>query len=134
MTRSVEILLVEDNAADVLLVRQVLAREKFPINLHVAMDGKQALQMLSTRQFQPDLVILDLNVPKISGLSVLECSQANVPVVVFSSSSNPLDRRCAFELGAKDYIQKPTDLQAYGQAVSQIVRAWALPDRDLPAS
>jgi CheY-like chemotaxis protein len=131
--KPVEILLVEDNAGDVLLVRQVLAREKFPINLHVAMDGKQALQMLATRQFQPDLVILDLNVPKISGLSVLECTQTNVPVVVFSSSSNPLDRRSAFELGAKDYVQKPTDLQAYSQAVSQIVRVWALPDADLPA-
>lgn len=129
MSKPIEILLVEDNAGDILLVRQALAGERFPINLHVAMDGKQAVQILAARQFEPDLVILDLNIPKISGLSVLECSQASVPVVVFSSSDSPLDRRSAFELGAKDFVQKPTDLQAYGQAVSQMVRLWALPSQ-----
>jgi len=132
MAKPVEILLVEDNAGDILLVRQALADEQFPINLHVAMDGKQAVQILAARQFQPDLVILDLNIPKISGLSVLECSQASIPVVVFSSSNSPQDRQCAFELGAKDFVQKPTDLTVYGQVVSQMVRNWALPQA--PAS
>jgi CheY-like chemotaxis protein len=129
MPKPIEILLVEDNAGDILLVRQALAGEQFPINLHVAVDGRQAVQILAARQFEPDLVILDLNIPKISGLSVLECSQASVPVVVFSSSDSPLDRRSAFELGAKDFVQKPTDLQAYGQAVSQMVRHWAFPSQ-----
>lgn len=129
MPKPIEILLVEDNAGDILLVRQALAGEQFPINLHVAVDGKQAVQILAARQFEPDLVILDLNLPKLSGLSVLECSQASVPVVVFSSSDSPQDRRSAFELGAKDFVQKPTDLQAYGQAVSQMVRAWAFPSQ-----
>ena len=130
MPKPIEILLVEDNAGDILLVRQALAGEQFPINLHVAVDGKQAVQILAARQFEPDLVILDLNLPKLSGLSVLECSQASVPVVVFSSSDSPLDRRSAFELGAKDFVQKPTDLQAYGQVVvSQMVRHWAFPSQ-----
>jgi len=133
MPKPIEILLVEDNAGDILLVRQALAGEQFPINLHVAVDGKQAVQILAARQFEPDLVILDLNLPKLSGLSVLECSQASVPVVVFSSSDSPLDRRSAFELGAKDFVQKPTDLQAYGQVVSQMVRhlgvSWAFPSQ-----
>ena len=125
--KPVEVLLVEDNAGDILLIRQALGREPFPISIHVAVDGKQAMQMLDARQFEPDLVILDLNIPKVSGLSVLECSQASVPVVVFSSSDSPQDRRSAFELGAKDFVQKPTDLQAYGQVVSQMVWHWAFP-------
>ncbi|HUJ50568.1 MAG TPA: response regulator [Bryobacteraceae bacterium] len=134
MAKPIEILLVEDNAGDVLLVRQALAAEQFPINIHVAMDGKQAVQILAARQFQPDLVILDLNIPKISGLSVLECSQPSVPVVVFSSSNSPQDRQCAFELGAKDFVQKPTDLQLYGLVVSEMVRHWAFPQPNTSAS
>ncbi len=129
MAKPIEILLVEDNAGDVLMVRQALAGEPFPINLHIALDGKQAVQILAARQFEPDLVILDLNIPKISGLSVLECSQASVPVVVFTSSSSPQDRQSAFELGAKDFVQKPTDLEVYGQVVSQMVRNWARPSQ-----
>jgi CheY-like chemotaxis protein len=126
--KPVEVLLVEDNAGDILLMRQTLAREPFPISIHVAVDGKQAMQMLAARQFEPDLVILDLNIPKMSGLSVLERTQLEVPVVVFTSSSNPLDRQCSFELGAKDYVQKPTDLGDFVQQVSQLVRTWGRPE------
>jgi len=126
--KPVEVLLVEDNAGDILLIRQVLAREPFPISIHVAVDGKQAMQMLDARQFEPDLVILDLNIPKVSGLSVLECTQPEVPVVVFTSSSNPQDRQCSFDLGAKDYVQKPTDFGEFVQQVSKIVRTWGRPE------
>ena len=126
--KPVEVLLVEDNAGDILLIRQALAGEHFPISIHVAVDGKQAMQMLAARQFEPDLVILDLNIPKMSGLSVLECTQPEVPVVVFTSSSDPLDRQCSFDLGVKDYVEKPTDLREYVQQVSQIVRTWGRPE------
>ena len=126
--KPVEVLLVEDNAGDILLIRQALGREPFPISIHVAVDGKQAMQMLDARQFEPDLVILDLNIPKVSGLSVLECTQPEVPVVVFTSSSNPQDRQCSFDLGAKDYVQKPTDFGEFVQQVSKIVRTWGRPE------
>lgn len=126
--KPVEVLLVEDNAGDILLIRQVLAREPFPISIHVAVDGKQAIQMLAAREFQPDLVILDLNIPNPSGLAVLECIETEVPAVVFTSSSNPQDRQYSFDLGAKDYVQKPTDLREFVQQVSQIVRTWGRPE------
>jgi CheY-like chemotaxis protein len=122
--KPVEVLLVEDNPGDILLIHQTLARERFPTSVHVAVDGEQAVQILAARQFEPDLVILDLNIPKVSGLSFLEQCRADLPVVVFTSSSNPQDRRCAFELGVTEFIQKPTDLQAYTQVVSQMVRNW----------
>lgn len=125
--KPLEVLIVEDNPGDILLIRQVLENEPWPINVRVAVDGKQAVQMLASRHFEPSLVILDLNIPKLSGLSVLECSQRDIPVVVFSSSSDPLDRCCSFELGAKEFVQKPTDLQVYAQEVSRMVRNWAMP-------
>jgi CheY-like chemotaxis protein len=125
--KPVEVLLVEDNTGDILLIRQVLASEAWPINLRVATDGKQAAQLLAARHFEPNLVILDLNVPRLPGLSVLELSQREIPIVVFTSSADPQDRRCAFELGAKEFVRKPSELAAYTQAVSRIVRNWAMP-------
>jgi CheY-like chemotaxis protein len=125
--KPVELLLVEDHAGDILLIRQALAGENFPISIHVAVDGKQAMQILAARQFEPDLILLDLNIPKISGLVVLEGIEPDVPVVVFTSSSDPKDRQSSFDLGAKDYVQKPTDLAEYGEVVSRMVRNWAYP-------
>lgn len=125
--KPVEVLLVEDNAGDILLIRQALKEEPFRTNIRVAMDGEQAIQMLAARQFDPDLVILDLSIPKVSGLALLERIQGGVPVVVFTSSTSPQDRRRSFELGAKEFVQKPTEPKAYVGLVSQIVRNWASP-------
>jgi CheY-like chemotaxis protein len=66
-----EALLVEDNAGDALLVGQALAECPIPVHLHIARDGEQALQILGDPEFKPDLIILDLNIPKISGYAVL---------------------------------------------------------------
>jgi CheY-like chemotaxis protein len=125
--KPVEVLLVEDNAGDIMMVRQALAREPFPVAIHVAVDGKQAAQMLETRHFEPDLVILDLNIPKVHGLSVLEKGEPHIPVVVFTSSESRADRQRAYDLGVKDFVRKPIDLDQYAAAVSRIVREWADP-------
>jgi DNA-binding response OmpR family regulator len=125
--KPVEVLLIEDNAGDILLIHQALAGERVPVSVHVAVDGQQAMQMLAARQFDPDLVILDLNLPKVSGLSFLERCQPDAPVVVFTSSSNPQDRRCSLELGAKEFVEKPTDLREFVLRISQIVRHWGSP-------
>jgi DNA-binding response OmpR family regulator len=78
-------------------------------------------------------VILDLNIPKVSGLSFLARCVLEAPVVVFSSSSSPHDQRRSYELGAKEFVQKPSDLQAFAWRVSQVVRTWAFP-RDTAAA
>jgi DNA-binding response OmpR family regulator len=122
--RPVEVLLVEDNAGDILMVKQALAGERYPVSIRVAVDGKQALDMLSHRHFDPDLVILDLNLPKLDGLSLLERTHPNVPVVVFSSCTSATDIQRSFELGVRDFIQKPLDADEYLQVVSYIVRRW----------
>lgn len=120
-----EVLLIEDEAGDILLMRQVLASEPIPINVHVAMDGTQAAEILSRNEFTPDVVILDLKLPKLSGLGFLEGYRPVAPVIVFTSSSSIHDRQRALELGANEYIQKPTDLAEYTKMVSQIVRKWS---------
>jgi len=123
------VFLVEDNAGDILLIRQILEAQAIPIRLHVARDGDQALFMLAEGLFQPDLILLDLNLPKVSGSWFLSRSKLQVPVVVFSSSSNTADIRKALELGAKAFVEKPTDIEEYAGQVSQIITDWLPSER-----
>jgi len=128
------ILLAEDNDGDIFLVRRALDRHLDSYELILAKDGDQALQLLEQanadqRAIFPDLVILDLNLPRRSGIQVLErlrgiprCAAA--PVVVFTSSDSPQDRVEAFRLGANRYFQKPTDLAGFmklGEMVKSIL-------------
>ena len=124
--KSLEVLLVEDNAGDAVLIRQVLADCPNPINLHIARDGEQALLLLTNPHFRPDLILLDLNIPRITGLALLERWQSmQTPVVVFSSSLNEAEQSRAIELGARAFIAKPTDIQAFTDAVCSIIQKWA---------
>lgn len=120
-----EILLVEDNAGDAVLIRQILAEASVPVNLHIVRDGEQALTLLSDAHFRPELIILDLNIPRITGSALLErWKSQNIPVVVFSSSLNDAEQARVLELGAREFIQKPTDIKAFSDAVCGILARW----------
>jgi chemotaxis family two-component system response regulator Rcp1 len=122
-----EVLLVEDNAGDALLIGQVLSDGPSLVHLHIARDGQQALQILEQPDFKPDLIILDLNIPKMSGYAVLAMYPAKknkTPVVVFSASENEADVSRAFLLGARDFVHKPMDLDDYKTAVSRMILRW----------
>ena len=119
-----QLLLVEDAPGDILLIRRAIGQAGLPIQMRLARDGEQAMQILSEAAYRPDLVILDVNIPKLSGLSVLERCTVDAPVVVFTSSSSLDDRMRAISLGAKEFVQKPTDLDAFEEQVSRIIRNW----------
>ncbi len=122
----VEVLLVEDNEGDVSLVRQSLIECDRPVALTVARDGVEALRLLSVSDFSPDLVILDLNIPRLSGLMVLErLNHCDTPVVVFSSSCNTAEIRHALTLGARECIRKPMDVGDFINAVCGMIKTWA---------
>jgi DNA-binding response OmpR family regulator len=123
--KDAEVLLVEDSVGDVLLTRQILT--EMPIKLRVARDGLQALLMLADPTFTPALVILDLNMPDISGHEVLtRYHPQNPPVVVFTSSWNEAEKTRTLAMGAREWINKPMDLDAYAGAVRSMVEKWAL--------
>ncbi len=117
------IMLVEDNPPDVYMIDRVLKHSGIPMDLRVASDGEQALAML--RRFeegaghpQPSLILLDWNLPGVSGAEVLTYARQterwrNVPVVVVTSSNSPMDIREIARLGATAHFRKPTDLDAY---------------------
>lgn len=120
-----EIFLIEDNPADVLLTRQALAGYPTPFTISVAQDGEEALRRLAVPGFKPNLIILDLNMPKVDGHTVLaRYPHKDVPVVVFSSAWNEAEVLRAFSLGAREYVMKPIALQPFVEAVCGIVDRW----------
>ena len=115
-----EILLAEDNPADVYLIREALKEHGVVCSVRTAADGKDVLNLLASTDpsATPDLIILDLNLPRHDGIEILQkvrSSQttANVPVVVLTSSDSPRDRLTANELGATKYVRKPSNLEQF---------------------
>lgn len=121
------VLYVEDEDAAFLLFQTALQTARLDIDLHRAADGEQAIEFLQQSGEQdhhllPKLVVLDLNLPRMSGLDVLSKIKSNerlrqIAVVVFTSSSLSSDRRRSLELGAEDYITKPFSFDSFVEAV-----------------
>ena len=133
--KPIEVMLIEDDTGEALLIGEILAESPFPVTLRIARDGMQALFMLASGVFQPDLIIVDLNIPYVSGHGVIELFHPkDIPLVAFSSSVNEADRQRALALGAREYVQKPIDLCAYTNAVRGIVEKWALRREDSQSS
>jgi CheY-like chemotaxis protein len=112
------ILLAEDNAGDVFLVRRALAQYDVLHELLLAKDGEEALRLLDEGTRRPDLLLLDLNLPRLEGSQILaqvksKPETAKVPVIILTSSDSPRERDRALALGASTYFRKPTDLQAF---------------------
>jgi len=123
--RVADVLVVEDSVGDVLLTKQILT--EMPIRVRIARDGLQALLMLADPHFSPALVILDLNMPDISGHELLSRYHPDKPpVVIFTSSWNEAEKARALAMGARAYIHKPMDLDAYAEALRGMVEKWAL--------
>jgi two-component system, chemotaxis family, response regulator Rcp1 len=129
-----EILLVEDNPGDVLLTKRALKSGKVLHNLHVAMDGTDALAFLHNegkygQAPRPDLILLDLNLPKVSGREVLEeikssDTLASIPVVILTTSKAEEDIVKTYELHANSFIIKPVDWQQFMNVVRRVEEYW----------
>jgi chemotaxis family two-component system response regulator Rcp1 len=135
VTKIVHILLAEENDGDVFLVRRALEKQVLPHELVVARNGEEALKMLdrapgASESAAPDLILLDLNLPKVDGTQVLSRIRKSnallrTPVIILTSSDSPRDRESALELGATLYFGKPTDLQSFmhlGEVVEKVLQ------------
>ena len=128
------VLLVEDNPGDVDLTREVLREGKLHLDLHVAMDGVEAMEFLRRRGAhaqapRPDLILLDLNLPRKDGREVLAEIKADpelrrIPVVVLSSSDAERDIVRSYDLHANCYVTKPVDLNQFITIVKLIEEFW----------
>ena len=133
-SRSVEILLVEDNPDDVDLTIEAFKESSSKSRLHVVEDGVEALAFLRRQGTyaaapRPDLILLDLNLPKKSGHEVLREVKADpdlrqIPVVVLTTSAADNDVDRSYQLAANCYITKPVDLDAFVSVVRMVDRFW----------
>jgi CheY-like chemotaxis protein len=132
--KAIEILLVEDNPGDARLTREALAMSKLRNTLHLARDGEEALEFLRREgRFAgapaPDLILLDLNLPRRSGREVLEevkkdVALMHIPVVVLTSSQAEEDVMRSYQLHANCFITKPVDFEQLNKVVQGIEQFW----------
>jgi chemotaxis family two-component system response regulator Rcp1 len=130
----IEVLLVDDSPGDVRLTREALKDAKVQISLHVAPDGIEAMAFLAREGIhahapRPDLILLDLNLPKKDGREVLqEIKESTVlksiPVVILTTSASENDVLRSYQLHANCYISKPVDLEGFLKVVQSIDNFW----------
>ena len=135
--KPVQILLVEDNPDDVEIARRALKTSRLANDVHVTRDGQEAIDFLF-RQGQygegvdvprPDLILLDLNLPKLTGIEVLEKIRANkhlsmIPVIMLTASEREEDVAKSYKLGSNTYISKPVEFDKFLHAVEVIGEYW----------
>ncbi len=121
MSKEKVILMVDDDADERFLFQKALEKVAPPIECYTANDGKEALSILSQKKNRlPDVIFLDINMPVMTGWECLTKIKANsnfknIPVVMYSTSSNPRDINIAFELGAECFCTKPEDFKSVQQ-------------------
>ena len=133
-TKPLEILLIEDNKGDIGLVTEFFSNEKVIINIHIAEDGEEALRFLYDKDKflgskLPDLIILDLNLPKKDGREVLKEIKENIdlkaiPVIILTTSSAEKDICRVYDLQANAYIVKPIYFDEFMAAIKSITDFW----------
>ena len=134
MTKPAEILLVEDNPGDVRLTREALKEAQIKSRLHVVSDGVEALDFLRRRGAHarapaPDIILLDLNLPRLDGKEVLAEIKADpmlrrIPTIVLSTSRADEDVAQAYDLHANCYVSKPIDMDEFIETIKQIDGFW----------
>jgi two-component system response regulator len=132
--KPIEILLIEDNPGDIRLTKEAFKEGKVKNNLHIAMDGEEALKMLKKQDKyknlpRPGLILLDLNLPKKDGREVLEEIKADenlkrIPVVILTTSKADEDIMKTYNLHANCYITKPVDLDQFIKVIKSIENFW----------
>jgi two-component system, chemotaxis family, response regulator Rcp1 len=132
--RRIEILLVEDSPADVLIAREALREAKLMNTIHVVEDGMKAMEYLRRRgEFatspRPDLILLDLNLPRKNGREVLaeikaDSALKSIPVVVLTTSNAEEDILKSYNLHANCYVVKPVEFNSFVQVVQSIQQFW----------
>lgn len=132
------ILLVEDNADDEALTLRALQKNHISNEVVVARDGAEAIELLfGAKPIVPQLVLLDLKLPKIDGLEVLRRVRADartklLPIVVLTSSKEERDVVESYSLGANSYVRKPVDFEQFVEAVKSLGLYWLVINEQVP--
>lgn len=134
-TTAIHILIVEDNISDVVLLHAAFEQTGLPVTLHVTRDGEEALRFVGKHDEHrdaptPDLILLDLNLPRLTGFDVLQTLKADaasrgIPVVVLSTSSTRVDIERSYALDAESFTTKPDTYRGLVTFVARLERFWS---------
>ncbi|MCG7897018.1 MAG: response regulator [Candidatus Thiodiazotropha lotti] len=133
LNKTESILLIEDDRVDIMTVQRALKKNKISNPLFIARTGHEAFNMLrgdhGEKQVTPALILLDLNLPKMSGIEFLhkirnDPNLSDQRIIVLTSSNEPKDRDAAFEYDVDDYIVKPHSFSEFTRAIATILELW----------
>lgn len=130
MSRPLNILLVEDDAIEVMKFNKVVKNLELRHKIVEAHDGAQALELLKDREVNPDIIILDLNMPKMNGIEFLKIlkqddSRKSIPTVILTTSTNHTDIKECYNIGIAGYVVKPLKHEEYMNNTKKLIEYWS---------
>ncbi|NHN26604.1 response regulator [Flavobacterium jejuense] len=130
MTKSLNILLIEDDAIEVMKFNRVMRTLNFNHKIIEANNGEEALDILKTKEIIPDIIILDLNMPKLNGIEFLTILKSDeilkyIPSIILTTSSNHKDMLECYKIGIAGYVLKPLKYEDYVDRVKKMLEYWS---------
>jgi CheY-like chemotaxis protein len=131
MGKSLKVLLVEDNLIEIMKMKRTISLLKLKHTIHEAKNGEEALKFLEIRANIPDIILLDLNMPKINGIEFLRIIKANdelkhIPTIILTTSSNQKDLLECYRTGMSGYILKPLKYEDYIKKIEVVLSYWSV--------
>ncbi len=131
MEKSLKVLLVEDNLIEIMKMKRTISLLKLKHTLQEAKNGEDALHLLEDKSNIPDIILLDLNMPKINGIEFLKIIKANddlkhIPTIILTTSSNQKDLLECYRTGMSGYILKPLKYEDYVKKIETVLAYWSL--------
>ncbi|RCS27261.1 response regulator [Polaribacter sp. WD7] len=131
MSKNLNILLIEDNLIEIMKMKRTISFLKLDHTLHEAKNGEEALEILKDKSKYPDIILLDLNMPKISGIEFLKIIKDNdalkhIPVIILTTSDNQKDLFECYKIGVSGYILKPLKYDDYVHKIGAVLSYWSI--------
>lgn len=131
MIKKLKILLIEDDTIEVMKLNRTISSLKVNHEIIEASNGEEALKMLEKKNNLPDIILLDLNMPKLNGIEFLSILKADeqlrfIPTIILTTSSNQKDLKECYKIGVSGYILKPLKYEDYVSKVSNLLSYWSI--------
>ncbi|MCW2118129.1 response regulator [Flavobacterium sp. 7A] len=131
MNKALNILLIEDDEIEVMKFNRVVSKLKLNHKIIEANNGEEAIEILKTKDIVPDIIVLDLNMPKINGIEFLGILKADeylkyIPIIILSTSNHQKDLLECYRIGIAGYVIKPLKYEDYVERITKLVEYWSL--------
>ncbi|SHN09220.1 response regulator [Polaribacter sp. KT 15] len=131
MGKQINVLLIEDNLIEIMKMKRTISLLELTHNITVAKNGEEALEILEDKSQFPDLILLDLNMPKLSGIEFLTILKGNdeikhIPTVILTTSDNQKDLEECYSIGVSGYMLKPLKYNDYVKKIETVLNYWSI--------